>query len=1261
MNKKPKPKQMSPKRVKARRTKKKRGIKNNNTNKKNNKPIPKTHAVTFMTPQLEVVSRPILKVQEPKPMYEKVTYGNRDTLYQESTIIEVEPGVLQQPIKYSMDNVHDILTYVDWKVKLYWFHARTPQILQDYWNNRPLPISFPTEGSTEDPRIITIQRFKNVKASRIQALVRGVKLRRTIQARLDLSNLHKRYKKAQFTHPKVRTLCFISLHPCKNWKYRRLNKTNLSAVLSTSSVDTSAGFMKCPICASLVLQNLFRKRKSTLICQGIPRSNFTWKDPLLNKYKTPEIPILRPWRNEKLALRARLTEYSSMKWEEKLQKFRRDKSNHSYAIEEMYREKLLLRQKESIRLIAIWREQVLLNGFLELEQQRKLEGRDTNINGPHAALRNSVVKKRGRRKQSQNNNKTKGKNKNGFSERDRQEERIEMIRKIRDDALKEEEESQLALEKRAAFETKKLEKKLNNTKEILKELTSVGREEKQEEETILNTAEARERVEEKVEAEAEAEAEEREAVQKVEVQLTEVEKEDKKVRMENENDYDNDKEMTEIEKIQSQTTDEITHFLYEMIANIEAAKDTTQNGTISSSTKIKDKKSKKSKLKKKIRTLEEEKLREQRIRKNENAKIKSYVRRLHLATYIGEEGIQQGAASIIQSLIRMSFARVHASTKRRKRASRLKSMQAKRWLLKDNQWIKGWAYLLSEFHRERKEAAASIQGMFRASVAKNLVKRARRWRAAHDLQPWWRGVWVRYEIYPNKIKEKRVEQLHRRVLARMKHGGLIYCLHTWHANVVDLVLNRDRLFLLRQIADRKWIRCCAIRIQSCWRSFYYTMLGIRNHNSAHTTTLSKAHLRIKVLRKKLHPRLEELVTLLEQDGDTDQFAIDILGAVEKWENPNQKLMDSAKIELGNILPLEPLPLHQMQSWIEHTLNRVLLWRPIPLNCVTNPCRCHSSAYEEIHRAGFCRGDVQLPFVLYFPLLNVIQHYFVAVEKMRERQRDVVQALQEKRMIETLGRLVLADTADRGSKYGHQHPRWSQMGIATRSRMNNGALNKDEHAQDYIRWFIDSVDTCAKCKALLSWDTNKGKCCVCGVKRLELPTNSFIVKSKNVLILPPLGGRKGETSRQSIYGVGDIKESIDDLIFHCALCVYAPAGSWRRLAPKWKTWEESRMNLAVPTIEILHSYGIETIGSLWLCKISGQLTNMNEIDTRMIDKLYRLMQFLGDFIMGELLAPETEDVKRMVDGRNNEMITMMMLDERSFRPKEWSRKLRAVTR
>ena len=56
-----------------------------------------------------------------------------------------------------------------------------------------------------------------------------------------------------------------------------------------------------------------------------------------------------------------------------------------------------------------------------------------------------------------------------------------------------------------------------------------------------------------------------------------------------------------------------------------------------------------------------------------------------------------------------------------------------------------------------------------------------------------------------------------------------------------------------------------------------------------------------------------------------------------------------------------------------------------------------------------------------------------------------------------------------------------------------------------------------------------------------------------------------------------------------------------------------------------------------------------------------MQFLGDFIMGELLAPETEDVKRMVDGRNNEMITMMMLDDRSFRPKEWSRKLRAVTR
>ena len=79
--------------------------------------------------------------------------------------------------------------------------------------------------------------------------------------------------------------------------------------------------------------------------------------------------------------------------------------------------------------------------------------------------------------------------------------------------------------------------------------------------------------------------------------------------------------------------------------------------------------------------------------------------------------------------------------------------------------------------------------------------------------------------------------------------------------------------------------------------------------------------------------------------------------------------------------------------------------------------------------------------------------------------------------------------------------------------------------------------------------------------------------------------------------------------------------WRRLAPRWKTWEESRHEWAEPTIQVLSSYGIKTIGSLWLAKISGQLNSIPEMEVEMVNKMSRCLEFLADFIMSELLAPE----------------------------------------
>ena len=394
-------------------------------------------------------------------------------------------------------------------------------------------------------------------------------------------------------------------------------------------------------------------------------------------------------------------------------------------------------------------------------------------------------------------------------------------------------------------------------------------------------------------------------------------------------------------------------------------------------------------------------------------------------------------------------------------------------------WSKGWARLLEEYHDERDCAAKSIQGSWRAHVARGVLYRARRQTAAPNIERWWRGAYVRKFVAPRLRQIRRAEDPRRRVYARMSMAGCLFCFQTWHANMVSIKLERQHFHLARQIADQKWVRHCAIRLQTAWRRFFYTYIDVpqsagnsTNKQWLHLSSIEQgAPVFDTCLRARLHPRLKTLVEKLESEGDVEGFAIDVLGDAEMWHNPARELLIAAhpdEGELGGIVPLEPLPLDEMRQWIETRLQRNFLWRSQPGDWV-DKCRCNKFAREAIHRAGFCRGNVGLPHVMWFPFVHVMNLYYEAVERMQQQQREVVQALQEKRMMETLSRLLLADTADRASRFGLSHARWQRMGQnggRRRARMSRLSLNTDADCHEYIRWFVQGRDTCAKCNAFL---------------------------------------------------------------------------------------------------------------------------------------------------------------------------------------------------
>ena len=155
--------------------------------------------------------------------------------------------------------------------------------------------------------------------------------------------------------------------------------------------------------------------------------------------------------------------------------------------------------------------------------------------------------------------------------------------------------------------------------------------------------------------------------------------------------------------------------------------------------------------------------------------------------------------------------------------------------------------------------------------------------------------------------------------------------------------------------------------------------------------------------------------------------------------------------------------------------------------------------------------------------------------------------------------------------------------------------------------------------------SRGICRVCGAKRFEAPTEASSLGVHRKVRLPPLGSRRGLSSRRGIDGIGDIREGVSELLQHAAFCVHAPSGHWRRLASKTDVWEEARSQLAGPTEALLAGYGITTIGSLWISMYTNQLASLPGIDPRMAEKLTRLLGFLEAHMAEEIMAPEENEI------------------------------------
>ena len=161
-----------------------------------------------------------------------------------------------------------------------------------------------------------------------------------------------------------------------------------------------------------------------------------------------------------------------------------------------------------------------------------------------------------------------------------------------------------------------------------------------------------------------------------------------------------------------------------------------------------------------------------------------------------------------------------AAARRKWRAKRLKRLKRFQWIQRDMMWSKGWARLLEEYHDERDCAAKSIQGSWRAHVARGVLYRARRQTAAPNIERWWRGAYVRKFVAPRLRQIRRAEDLRRRVYARMSWLAA-FSVFRRYANMVSIKLERQHFHLARQIADQKWVRHCAIRLQTAWRRFLH--------------------------------------------------------------------------------------------------------------------------------------------------------------------------------------------------------------------------------------------------------------------------------------------------------------------------------------------------------------------------------------------------------------------------------------------------------
>lgn len=517
--------------------------------------------------------------------------------------------------------------------------------------------------------------------------------------------------------------------------------------------------------------------------------------------------------------------------------------------------------------------------------------------------------------------------------------------------------------------------------------------------------------------------------------------------------------------------------------------------------------------------------------------------------------MRKGAATLLQGRIRIFLAKQRSIERRWKRSQRLKKKHTLRMKIQMEHRRVYWTRVNGDLRRRRFEGARCIQNAWRCMKSRKELLRRKQTIRRRFLQRWWRGCLARHTVIWNARKERERNRFRHRVLFRLSHQSAVWAINGWREYMRQEQLWRSRLYLAREIAESKWNNHCAARIQRQFRIF-----------------LSRRDFVVNEMLPTLHPRLRNLVMGLLKTRDWHTFVGEVLRDSKTRNNPEPRLVLDAE-RLGFPLPL--MNVDENTELIHRSVDRWLGWRPNPL------------------------PGSSLPTCMHYMVKKLNEQYYHYVT-LTNASCDIVQRVQEEAMIAQLTKLLLSDTYDFPKK------RWDNMGQAKRRvAMSSFTVKKDSAAFSYLRWFLDGEDLCGHCGALLSWN-DKGKCTVCSKHRYEMETASVASRTKKFR----LGTRS--IKRQRLAGLHEVKEPVYDFLCHAAFCVYAPAGSWKRLMPKTKAWEDSR-SMVEGMIKQLNRQNIHTIGSLWLSVISGEFQTLG-FEREISAKIIRLLKMLHVEIM-----------------------------------------------